>query len=628
MQKQVIQGFILAVLFLAIAAMSPLSVFACITPHTTTHRVLVTNPYSPAYHYHYRHGVVPTIRQSRKMMFYQLTHETANAANTLSYEGGIDGIGVTSGKEKVYLVFWGTQWGIQSMDGSGNLTFSNDPANGAPQIQNLFKGLGTGNELWSGTMTQYCDGASASPGATSCPSGAAHVAYPTGGTLAGTWYDNSGSEPGAANGNQLANEAIRAAGHFGNTSAASNRYAQYVILSATGTDPDNYQTQNFCAWHDYTGDTTLSGGAASSPYGDIAFTNLPYIPDAGGSCGQNFVNSGSAGTLDGYTIVEGHEYAETVTDQNPAGGWLNNSSGAENGDECAWINPGQQGSSGNVTMGNGSYAMQSTWSNDTNRCDLSHAIIGGGTGTNDFSISSSPASVSITPGSSSTSTISTSVSSGSAASVSLTATVSPSGPTASLSATPVTAGNSVTLTISVGSSVATGTYTITVQGTEGNATHSTTVSVTVTAASSSGITNGGFETASFSGWNIAGTTSISGTAHSGSRSGQAGGASPTNGDSSITQTFTAPSGTKTLSFWYEVHCQDSVTYDWATATLKDNTSGATTTPLGKTCNNKARWVKVSASITANHSYTLKLVSHDDNYPGDPTYTLYDDVAVS
>ena len=34
------------------------------------------------------------------------------------------------------------------------------------------------------------------------------------------------------------------------------------------------------------------------------------------------------------------------------------------------------------------------------------------------------------------------------------------------------------------------------------------------------------------------------------------------------------------------------------------------------------------SVTAGHSVTLKLISHDDNYPGDPTYTLYDDVAVS
>jgi serine protease len=61
-------------------------------------------------------------------------------------------------------------------------------------------------------------------------------------------------------------------------------------------------------------------------------------------------------------------------DQNPGGGWFNFSSGAENGDECAWISSGQ-GASADVTMGNGSYAMQSTWSNDTNQCAISHTIL-------------------------------------------------------------------------------------------------------------------------------------------------------------------------------------------------------------------------------------------------------------
>jgi hypothetical protein len=71
-----------------------------------------------------------------------------------------------------------------------------------------------------------------------------------------------------------------------------------------------------------------------------------------------------------------------------------------------------------------------------------------------------------------------------------------------------------------------------------------------------------------------------------------------------------------------------VTYDWATATLKDNTSGTTTTILAKTCTNNTTWVKVSKTITAGHAYTLTLTSRDDNYPGDATYTLFDDVVLS
>jgi Fe-S cluster assembly iron-binding protein IscA len=252
--------------------------------------------------------------------------------------------------------------------------------------------------------------------------------------------------------------------------------------------------------------------------------------------------------------------------------------------------------------------------------------------TNDFSISANPTSLSIAQGASGNSTISTAVTSGSAGTVNLTSSVSPAGPTASLNPTSVTAGSSSTLTVTVGSSVAAGTYTVTVTGTEGSATHSTSVTVTVTTSGGGGgITNGGFETGTFSGWTTSGAaTSISSTAHSGSFSGQAGATTPTNGDSNIAQTFTAPAGTTGLSFYYKVVCPDSVTYNWATATLKDNTTGTTATILAKTCTNSGAWVQVTAGITAGHSYTLTLTSHDDNYnnPPDPTYTLFDDATLT
>lgn len=339
------------------------------------------NPYSPAVGHLYRKGVVPTVGRLSEMNKWAHNHLGIGGLNfgseTLSYGGGIDGIGVTSSTPKVYLVFWGSQWGTQGTDSNGNLTFTADPDAGAAYIQNLFRGIGTGGELWSGTMTQYCDGPGVASGATTCPSSAAHVGYPTGGALAGVWYDNSASSPGAATGNQIAKEAIAAAGHFGNTTAASNRYAQYDILSPHGADPDSYQSNGFCAWHDYNKDSSLTGGAATSPYGDVSFTNMPYVMDVGSSCGQGFVNS--PGLLDGYSIVNGHEYAETVTDQNPAGGWTNQQtlstySGEENGDECAWISSGQ-GHAADVSTAHGSFAMQSTWSNDTKRCDISHPVV-------------------------------------------------------------------------------------------------------------------------------------------------------------------------------------------------------------------------------------------------------------
>src|SRR5205823_1251075 len=150
-----------------------------------------------------------------------------------------------------------------------------------------------------------------------------------------------------------------------NSSSDSNRYALYCSSDLSGAHPDGFGTAGgFCGWHDFT----------SSSFGDIAYANLPYVSDLGTSCGANFVNRGAAGVLDGFSIVGGHEYAEIVTDQNPAGGWSNAQTGEENADECSWIAAGQ-GAAANVSMGNGAYAMQSTWSNDTNACEISHAIL-------------------------------------------------------------------------------------------------------------------------------------------------------------------------------------------------------------------------------------------------------------
>jgi serine protease len=340
------------------------------------------NPYSPAYGHAYRHGVVPT-REAWEHMKEYAGHNAAPGARpnskTLSYGGSIDGIGVTSGTPKVYIVVYGSQWGTQGAnDANGNMTLSNDTHHVVPYLQNMFKGIGTGGELWSGVMTQYCDGPGVSAGATSCASATAHVGYPLGGTFAGIIYDNSVASPSNATATQLGAEAVKAASLFGNTNAASNRYAQYVILSPSGTHPDGFNTPGggFCAWHDWNGDPYV--GAPSS-VGDIAFTNMPFVLDLGASCGQNFVNAGAAGTLDGFSIVNGHEYSETITDQNPAGGWTNRTSGQENADECAWISSGQ-GASANVVMAAGTFAMQSTWSNDTNRCDITHPIVTGGGG--------------------------------------------------------------------------------------------------------------------------------------------------------------------------------------------------------------------------------------------------------
>jgi serine protease len=578
------------------------------------------NPYSPQANGHgYRHGAFANRDTNSKMHAWTHANIAATGPQTLSYGGGVDGIGVTSGTPKVYLVFWGTQWGTSSTDGNGNQAFSTDSVGGAGKLQQMFKGLGTNNELWSGVMTQYCDGSLVSSGATSCPSGASHVGYPTGGNLAGVWYDNSAAEPAAATGAQLGTEAVKAAGHFGNTTAASNRYAQYVVLSAKGLNPDNYKTGGFCAWHDWNGDV----GVGSS-YGDIAFTNMPYTMDQGTSCGQNFVNSGSAGLTDGYTMVEGHEYAETITDQNPAGGWTNKTGGSyngqENADECAWISPGSAGGAGNVSMGTGSFAEQATWSNDTNRCDLSHAVVAGSTGN----------TVSVTNPGAKTGTV------GTATSLQISASDSASGQTLTYSATGLPAGlsiNSATGLIS-GTPTTANAYTVTATardttGASGSATFTWTISSGGTGCSGQLLKNPGFESGATSWASSTGVIGVNGPsepARSGSYDAWMDGYGSTHTDT-LSQSVTIPAGcSATLSYYVHIDTAETTTtsaYD--TMTVK---AGSTVLQTLSNLNAASGYQLKTVNLSAYAGQTVTLTWTGSEDVSLQTSFVVDDTAVN
>jgi hypothetical protein len=165
--------------------------------------------------------------------------------------------------------------------------------------------------------------------------------------LGGVWDDNTNPVPSNPTDAQVAAEALAGVAHFG-----YNANGSYVVATPTGHSSSGFGTQ-WCAYHG----ATMSGGKL------VSYTNLPYMPDAGGNCGASIITppSDETATDEGVTIVEGHEWGESVTDPNPPTGWYNFSQG-EIGDICAWQNIL------NDPFRTNSYTMQPMFSNKTQTC--------------------------------------------------------------------------------------------------------------------------------------------------------------------------------------------------------------------------------------------------------------------
>ena len=247
-------------------------------------------------------------------------HQSGN----LFYHGG-----AIEQAAKVYIVWWGSQWA----------------SSGAAQtyVSNFFSGVG--GSSWANSTTQYCQGVPS--GTVQCGSNGTHPSNPTR-ELGGTWSDTS-SVPTSPTQSQIAAEASALAAHFGGV----NTTADYMVFTPSGHSENGFGTQ-WCAYH--------------SSSGNLSYSYMPYQPDAGAACGQNFVNAN--GFFDGFSIVGGHEYAETITDPYPNSGWLDGR-GAENGDKCAWISSGT-GAAQDISLSTGKFAVQSLWSNATSSCVISY----------------------------------------------------------------------------------------------------------------------------------------------------------------------------------------------------------------------------------------------------------------
>jgi len=204
---------------------------------------------------------------------------------------------------KVYVVYWGWQ---------------SDPSGEQAYLNNFLSSVG--GTQWLSTVNQYGSGSNS--------------------TLSGTWSD-SASVPSHPSDSAIQAEAAKAAGHFG---AGTSVNVQIVVATPTGHSTRGFGTQ-WCAYH---------GAVSSDP--NVTYTDLPYMTDAGSSCGANSVRS----QLDGVSIVEGHELAEAITDP-LLNAWYD-SSGAEIGDKCAWQNLST------ISTSKGTFAVQSLWSNSAGGC--------------------------------------------------------------------------------------------------------------------------------------------------------------------------------------------------------------------------------------------------------------------
>lgn len=223
---------------------------------------------------------------------------------------------------KVYVDFWG---------------WRSDPAGERPYLLSFLSSVG--GSPWLSTVTQYC--ASDDP------------------QLAGYW-DSSGVPPLQPTSADIQAQGRVAVRHFaiGGLHASDASNIQIVVaLPPDASLPD--EDDEDCAYHER---LENSDGALS----DHAFvlTALPYVPGSnfGPECGAFSVNAGAGGALDGVSITEGHELAESITD--PEGNaWHDDGHPTEEiADRCATQ------TDYDIEAGNQTFAVQQLWSNETDSC--------------------------------------------------------------------------------------------------------------------------------------------------------------------------------------------------------------------------------------------------------------------
>lgn len=230
------------------------------------------------------------------------------------------GIGYYGGsvltKPKLYLIFWG--WHA-----------AGDPNAVKPLLLHYAKSIGGSG--YNNIYTQYYG-----------PSG--NIKNPRN-QYGAAWLDDTNAIPAHPTDKQVAAEALRFISQFG-----YDPNGAYVVATAHNHSTNGFGT-TWCAYHSATTD-----GSRLVPY-----INLPYVPDAGGNCGANYISppSDESGANEGVSIVLGQEYGDAITDPQPGTGW---DDGGEIGGVCAWSDIQ------NDPYGKQSYTAQPMFSNASSSC--------------------------------------------------------------------------------------------------------------------------------------------------------------------------------------------------------------------------------------------------------------------
>lgn len=264
----------------------------------------------------------------------------------------------------VHLLLWGPRWTAAS--GTAPTAYN--------RLYAFLHGLGQPRDTWSTVTSQYTDG-----------SGSPAFGRPV--LAAAGIYQDRGVPPSPVTAGDLAAE-VRAVAIAAGISDFADSQVMVALQPGTCYTPatgvngaaipvfagscGKAKATGSCGWHS---DTTVGGSF-------LAYSVLPYELDAGKTCGADRVNPGATGQYDGFTMVAGTEFADTVTD--PFGtGWYDPSDAVtpgEIGDKCAWDGkrPGHSAPRGDISLpvvvgkaiDDFPFAVSSLWSNARSRCEL------------------------------------------------------------------------------------------------------------------------------------------------------------------------------------------------------------------------------------------------------------------